>query len=95
MAAAATIAFAADSIAISQHDRKFTPDHVTIHPGTIVRVMNDDRVTHHLYLDAPAKRFDSGEQPIGKSIDLVFDRTGRFTVRCAIHPTMRLGVAVE
>ena len=40
-------------------------------------------------------KFDSGEQPVGKSVDVVFDRDGSFTVRCAIHPTMRLAVTVQ
>jgi len=81
-------------VTVSQSNRRFSPDQLTIDKGTTVRVVNDDRVTHHVYIDAPGKAFDSGEQPVGKSVDLQFDTAGRFLVRCAIHPTMRLDVTV-
>jgi plastocyanin len=61
----------------------------------VVRIVNDDKVTHHIYVDTPDMRFDSGEQPVGKNVDLVFDRTGAFPVQCAIHPTMHLEVVVD
>lgn len=92
---AGVAALAADLVMVSQRNRQFKPDHVTITVGTTVRVMNDDQVTHHLYIDSPNMPFDSGEQPVGKSIDLHFDKAGRFLVRCAIHPTMRLEVEVK
>ena len=92
--AGATV-LAADLVVVSQRDRHFSPDHLTIAVGTTVRVMNDDRVTHHIYIDSPDIPFDSGEQPVGKNIDLHFDKAGRFLVRCAIHPTMRLEVNVK
>ena len=95
LAAATTVALAADVIVVSQRNRHFSPDHLTIGPGAIVRVMNDDRVTHHIYVDSPGLAFDSGEQSVGNSVELRFDKSGKFLVRCAIHPTMRLDVTVE
>ncbi len=92
---ACAVALAADAVVVSQRNRHFNPDHLAIAVGTSVRVMNDDRVTHHIYIDSENMRFESGEQPVGKSIDLRFDQAGRFLVRCAIHPTMRLEVAVK
>ena len=86
---------AADIFVVSQRDRRFSPDRLTVAPDDIVRVMNDDRVTHHVYIDSADVSFDSGEQPVGKNIDLHFTKSGVFTVRCAIHPTMRLTVTVK
>jgi plastocyanin len=60
-----------------------------------VHIVNDDDVTHHVYVDSPTMKFDSGEQPIGQTVDLKFDERGTFLVRCAIHPTMRLTVTVR
>ena len=94
MLAGAT-AWAADSVVVSQRDRRFNPDHVNVSSGATVRVMNDDRVTHHIYIDSPDVPLNSGEQPVGKTIELQFDKAGRFIVRCAIHPTMRLEVDVK
>lgn len=95
MAATTGFTLAAGLVVVSQRNRQFNPEHLTIAAGTTIRVMNDDQVTHHLYIDSPDMPFDSGEQPVGKSIDLHFDKAGRFLVRCAIHPTMRLDVQVK
>ena len=93
--ALASAALAADTVNVSQQNRKFTPDVIQVARGTTVHIVNDDKVTHHIYIDSPTMKFDSGEQPVGKSVDVLFDRDGSFTVRCAIHPTMRLAVTVQ
>jgi cytochrome c peroxidase len=85
---------AADTVTVSQHGRRFTPDTLRVTPGTPVKIENDDRVSHHVYVDQPDMKFDSGEQSVGNAVTLQFDRTGTFAVRCAIHPTMRLDVTV-
>lgn len=90
----ATVA-AADTAIVSQKDRKFNPDRLDVSRGSIVRIMNDDKVTHHVYIDSPGMSFDSGEQPIGTTVDLKFDRAGTYEVLCAIHPTMHLKVSVK
>jgi plastocyanin len=85
---------AADTAPVSQRGRKFTPDSLNVVPGTLVTIANDDRVTHHVYVDQPDMKFDSGEQAVGNAVTLRFDREGHFAVRCAIHPTMHLDVTV-
>jgi plastocyanin len=89
-----TAGLAADALFVSQHGRKFTPDMLRIVPGATVRIANDDRVTHHVYIDQPEMKFDSGEQSVGNEVAILFDKQGRFAVRCAIHPTMHLDVTV-
>jgi len=88
-------ATAADTITISQRNRKFSPDAVSVARGAVLHVVNDDRVTHHVQVDGPGMAFDSGEQPIGTAVDLHFDQAGTFAVHCAIHPTMHLQVTVQ
>ncbi len=83
------------AITVSQRHREFHPDVLHITQGTVVAFINDDNVTHHIYVDSPTMKFDSGGQPIGTTTDLRFDTKGTFTVRCAIHPTMRLTVTVK
>jgi len=83
------------SITISQRNRQFHPGDIVIARGNVLHIVNDDNVTHHVYVDSPNMKFDSGEQPIGATVDLHFDRDGTFLVRCAIHPTMRLTVTVK
>ncbi len=91
----APIVLAADVVTVSQRNRKFSPDHLQIARGTVVEIANDDKVTHHIFVDAPELKFDSGEQPIGKTVELHFDQRGTYDVYCAIHPTMHLAVTVE
>ena len=91
----AALVAAADSPTISQYNRQFSPAQLQVPAGTTIHIVNDDNVTHHVYVDAPAMQFDSGEQPVGKTVDVRFDRTGTFTVLCAIHPTMKLKVVVN
>jgi plastocyanin len=96
MSAGAAIVAAADPPpTVSQAHRRFIPGELTISAGTVVHFINDDNVTHHVYVDSPDMQFDSGEEPIGKSVDLTFPKSGTFTVLCAIHPTMHLKVTVK
>lgn len=86
---------AGDEVTVSQQDRHFRPDVVQVPRGGAIRILNDDKVTHHVYVDSPGMQFDSGEQPIGASVELRFNALGTFDVQCAIHPQMLLRVTVE
>jgi plastocyanin len=94
LATVSSMCLAADTATVSQRGRRFTPDTLRITLGTPVQIENDDRVTHHVYIDQPDMKFDSGEQSVGQVVTLRFDHTGTFAVRCAIHPTMHLDVTV-
>lgn len=95
VAAVVPAASAGNTIVVSQRNRHFHPDMLTITRGTVVHIVNDDRVTHHVYVDSSAMKFDSGEQPVGTTVDLEFDHPGTYQVLCAIHPTMHLTVTVK
>ena len=82
-------------ITVIQRNREFHPDTLTIARGTVVHVLNEDRFTHHVYVKSPAMHFDSGEDPVGTSVNVEFDHPGTFDVQCAIHPTMHLWVTVK
>jgi len=94
LAAVSATCLAADTATVSQRGRRFTPDTLRVTLGTPVNIENDDHVTHHVYIDQPDMKFDSGEQAVGNAVTLQFDHTGTFAVRCAIHPTMHLDVTV-
>lgn len=95
LAAVVPLASAAAPITVSQRNRHFNPDMLSVAVGSIVHIVNDDRVTHHVYVDSPTMKFDSGEQPMGTTVDLEFDHPGTYQVLCAIHPTMHLQVTVK
>lgn len=89
------LVFAADTFTVSQRKREFQPKELLISRGSLLRVVNDDRVTHHVFVKGPDMKFDSGEQPIGKTVAITFKKQGKFVVGCAIHPLMRLTVEVK
>ena len=94
-AVTAPLVFAADSLVVSQRKREFWPHDLNVTRGAVVKVVNDDKVTHHVFVKNEIMKFDSGEQPIGKTVEIKFDKQGLFAVRCAIHPLMRLTVTVK
>ena len=95
VAMTAPVALAADELIVSQRNRAFAPEQLQVARGSTIRIMNDDKVTHHVYVDSSTMKFDSGAQLVGSAVDLRFDDAGTFDVMCAIHPTMHLQVIVK
>jgi plastocyanin len=89
-------ALAAGPYQISQKNREFQPGHIIISRGEALRFINDDGdLLHHAYLTSPTFQFDSRDQKPGSTFTVVFPAAGSFTVRCAIHPKMKLMVKVN
>lgn len=82
-------------IDISQKGRAFMPVSVEITPGATLAIHNDDEYMHHVFVDNPDFKFDSGEQRVGQTVEITFPVAGAFRVMCAIHPKMRLDVVVK
>ena len=84
--------------AIVQAGQAFSETDITIATGTHINFLNQDDVKHNILVQAgddddDAK--DMGIQPPGQSINVPFDKAGKFTVRCHIHPGMKLNVTVN
>lgn len=84
----------AGAVQVSQMNRRFAPDSVALPAGGSLRILNDDRFIHHVYVEADVKKFDSGDQRPGESVNLPFAGAGIYHIRCAIHPKMKLTVTV-
>jgi plastocyanin len=82
-------------VTVSQRGRTFHPNTLTITQGTILHIVNNDTVTHNIYVDSRAMNYDSRDQPEGTSVNIEFDQPGTFRVLCHIHPTMHLVVTVK
>lgn len=93
-AAVLTGARAVPDVVVHQANRTFAPARLTVPRGTDVRFINDETIVHHAYVDSQGFSTDSGDIQPGGSAVLRFDKEGRFLVRCAIHPKMRLDVEV-
>jgi plastocyanin len=80
---------------VSQKGREFQPGEMTIKRGEAIAIVNDDAdLLHHAYLKTKTFSFDSGDQKPGSRFEVAFPETGTFTIRCAIHPKMKLVVTV-
>ncbi len=93
VAVGAGIAWAATS-QVTQRDRAFSTGALSIRKGDVVQISNADTVVHHIYVESAAFNYDSGEQPVGRTLDVAFPLPGTFDVLCAIHPRMKLVVTV-
>jgi plastocyanin len=81
---------------ISQRGREFQPSEISIKRGESLQFVNDDGdLLHHIYLKSNQFSFDSGDQNPGSKFEVIFPASGQFTVRCAIHPKMKLVVSVD
>ncbi len=89
-------ALAANTMVVSQRNRAFQPKEIEISAGSTVHFENDDGLLiHHVYLEAAAFSFDTGEQLPGAKSDVRFTTVGTYAVLCGIHPKMRLAVTVR
>ena len=79
---------------VRQSDRAFAPARLTVGKGSVVHFANDETYVHHAFVDTPDFKADTGDIPPGERRDIVFTRAGTYTIRCAIHPQMKLVVEV-
>ena len=81
---------------VSQKNRTFLPDTLSLTKGEVVTIVNDDSdLLHHAYVDSPTFSFDSGDQEPGSRTPITFSEKGVFQVLCGIHPKMKLVVRVN
>ena len=81
---------------IDQIGQKFSKSSLAIGVGDHVQYMNQDDVQHNIkVIDADDDEDDKGLQKPGETIDVAFAKLGRYTVRCAIHPKMKMTVDVR
>lgn len=89
-------AFGAQIYHISQKDRSFEPNYLSLQRGESIEIINDDGdLIHHAYVESPTFNFDTNDQEPGEKARIVFPVVGTFAVLCGIHPKMKLTVHVE
>ena len=71
------------------------PARLIVGKGSVVHFANDEKFVHHAFVDTPQFAADTGDIPPGESRDIVFTQPGTYTIRCAIHPQMKLTVEVS
>ncbi|MDD9917836.1 MAG: plastocyanin/azurin family copper-binding protein [Rhodospirillaceae bacterium] len=87
-------ALAAETV-INQAGKKFDQKKVTINAGDSIKFVNNDKVAHNVHSTSKGAKFDLGAQKPGSSSSYKFAKAGKYKVRCAIHPKMKLKVTVK
>ena len=82
-------------VVVSQKNKVFDPDLLVIKQGDSVLFRNDDPVTHNVFSRTEGSLFNLKMQQPGQEDVVTFQLPGEVTVRCAIHPSMKLTIQVE
>lgn len=80
---------------VRQVDKVFLPERMRVLRGSVVKFANDEKFVHHAFVETPEFSADTGDIPPGEARRIVFTKVGTYTVRCAIHPQMRMTVEVS
>lgn len=80
-------------VLLSIQDFAFDPAEITVPPGTTVVWTNRDDIPHTVTDDAAPREFTSAALDTGETFSYRFDRAGRFSYFCKLHPHMQ-GVVV-
>ena len=79
---------------VDQKKNRFNPKTITLKAGDSIAFKNSDGHKHHVGNGDNQMKFNK-LLPAGKTFTQVFDKRGRFEVRCVLHPTMKLTVIVN
>lgn len=80
---------------IVQRDERFHPNRIVLKRGQTLGVTNEDPFVHHVFVDSPDMKYDSGEQRPGRVLSIPFGKPGEYVLECAIHLKMKLRVTVK
>jgi plastocyanin len=89
----APAASAQDDMTVSIQDFSFSPDQITVAPGTTVTWTNEGPSPHTTTADDGS--WDSGTLQQGEDFSFTFDKPGTYTYHCSIHPDMTASVKVS
>jgi plastocyanin len=89
----APAASAQDEMTVSIQDFFFSPDQMTVAPGTTVTWVNEAQTPHTTTADDGT--WDSGTLEQGDDFSFTFDDPGTYTYHCSIHPDMTATITVS
>jgi plastocyanin len=87
---------AAATITAVQHGLVFNKTSVTLAKGDRMVFTNEDDVIHNVHVFGPGDdQKDLGLQKPGATLNYTFDKAGLYTVRCNIHPSVKMTVTAK
>jgi plastocyanin len=94
--AATSLAVRAAITNIDQSGQTFSERSVALAVGDSLTFNNHDDVTHNInVINDDDDAVDLGLQKPGESLTYKFDKSGRFKIRCSIHPSMKMAANVK
>jgi len=87
-------ATAADHV-VSQNNKAFSTASLQAKVGDTVSFRNDDTVAHNIFSLSDIQSFDLGMYSKGATRQVKLEKTGIVEIECAVHPDMRLTIAVK
>lgn len=91
--AAVDVALASKTHSVMEKGKAFSTDELEVSVGDTVSFVNNDDIKHNILITK--MKYDSGLQDSGAKSDVQFSKAGKFKVRCAIHPKMKMTVVVK
>jgi plastocyanin len=86
----------AASVTIEQSGQQFSEKSAALSVGDSITFANHDDVTHNInVINDDDEAADLGLQKPGQNLTYKFDKSGKFKVRCSIHPSMKMTVNVK
>jgi plastocyanin len=82
------------AVVLGQKGEQFSKRVVAITKGQKVNFQNNDDISHNVFSNSKARRFDLGLSSPGSEDDVAFKKTGMVNVYCNIHPHMVSSVLV-
>ena len=88
---------AATTITVIQRGLALNMASVSLTKGDRLSFTNDDDVIHNIHIFGPGSDENTGLglQKPGKLLTYKFDKAGAYRVRCNIHPSVKMAVAVN
>ena len=86
---------AAEAAAVSIDNFTFNPAVLTVPRGTSVTWTNRDDIPHTVVYAASPPAFRSHPLDTGDSFTATFDKPGRFSYFCSLHPHMQGSIVVR
>ncbi|GGI75172.1 methylamine utilization protein [Shewanella hanedai] len=85
----------AEEHVVSQKNKSFSENKISINVGDTVHFLNKDPFFHNIFSLSDEQYFDLGSYPKDESRSVVFDTPGEIEVECAIHSKMFLLIEVK
>lgn len=85
----------AAEITVTMSGASYQPAKISATVGDTIRFVNDDDVSHNVFVPTAGYALDIGAQEPGQETVLTIQKAGAFEVECVFHPHMLTTVEVN